>query len=149
MDNGKVVQASDYCCLYQNVRALVALNNKYNDGIFEWDVIVEKVDKDCDTIYIGVCASADFDREDADEWVLKSNGICLNDQLVETKYCPTFGEGAKITVHLDMNNKTCVFTINGKGYPIVSNWNNLPSELHPVVSLRTSGRLRIQPHQKS
>ncbi|CAG8726785.1 20818_t:CDS:2, partial [Rhizophagus irregularis] len=44
------------------------------------------------------------------------------------QYCPSFHEdGARITVHLDMNKRTCVFTVNGKKYREVSEWNNLPS----------------------
>ena len=46
-----------------------------------------------------------------------------------------------------MNKRTCAFTVNGTKYPEVSIWNNLPSRLHPVVSLRYPGRFRIQIHQ--
>ena len=41
------------------------------------------------------------------------------------------------------------FTINGKKYPEISAWDNLPSKLYPVVSLRHPGRSRIQPHLKN
>ena len=47
-----------------------------------------------------------------------------------------------------MNKRTIAFTVNGKKYPEVSNWNNLPSKLHPIVTLRFPSRLRIQPHQE-
>ncbi|CAG8565495.1 2391_t:CDS:2 [Rhizophagus irregularis] len=80
-----------------------------NNGIFEWDVIIEK---DCNASWVGVY-------------------------------------GAKITVHIDMNKRTCFFTVNGTKYPEVSAWNNLSSKLYPVVSLKYPGRIRIQPHQKS
>ena len=48
-----------------------------------------------------------------------------------------------------MNKRTCAFTVDGTKYPEVSNWNNLPSKLYPVVSLNSSCRFRIQPHQKT
>ncbi|CAB5356735.1 unnamed protein product [Rhizophagus irregularis] len=79
-------------------------------------------------------------------WVLGSSGSCGN----VGNYCPSFeNDGARITVHLDMNKKTCAFTVNGKKYQEVSEWNNLPSKLYPVVSLMYPGRFRIQPHQKN
>ena len=61
-------------------------------------------------------------------------------------YCPSFGDGAKITVHLDMNKKFLAFTVNGTKYPAVS-CDNLPDKLYPVVSLTHPGRIRIQPHK--
>ena len=63
------------------------------------------------------------------------------------RYCPEFGDGAKITVHLDMNKRTLAFTVNGTKYPNVG-W-NLPSKLYPVVSLRQYGHIRIQPYRSS
>ncbi|RIA90752.1 hypothetical protein C1645_875900 [Glomus cerebriforme] len=149
-DNGKVVCAaqSDHYIL-QSVRAKIVLGYK---GIFEWDVIIEKI---CDNTWIGVCASENFNYETWKEenhsngWVLGSNGQCWNSRT-RLKYCPSFDKDcAKITVHLDMNKKTCAFTVNGIKYPEVSGWNNFPSKLYPVVSLYRPGRVRIQPHQKS
>src|SRR5438045_3982267 len=80
-------------------------------------------------------------------WVLGSGGNCWNSSK-NLKYCPEFGDGTKITVHLDMNKRTCAFTVNGTKYREISEWNNLPSELYPIVSLRYPGRFRIQSHQK-
>ena len=76
---------------------------------------------------IGVCASEGFDFEvgnESVEWLLGNNGE-------ERIYCPSFGDGSKVTVHLDMNQKACSFTVDGtvQGYPKVSQWNNLPSRL--------------------
>ncbi|RGB37161.1 hypothetical protein C1646_757212 [Rhizophagus diaphanus] len=147
-DNGKIVQALKGCSLHQNVRAKITLENK---GIFEWDVIIEKAY--CDS-WVGVCASENFNYEynyagnQPTGWVLGSCGRCRNsDTVIKDYYCPSFGDGTKITVHLDMNKRTCSFTINGIKYREVSEW-NLPSKLHPVVSLRYPGRFRIQPHKK-
>ncbi|UZN99703.1 uncharacterized protein OCT59_000970 [Rhizophagus irregularis] len=81
-------------------------------------------------------------------WVLSSNGYCYNSNT-RLSYCPSFGSGTKITVHLDMNKRTCAFTVNGTKYPEVLAWNNLPSKLYPIVSLCYPSRFRIQLHQKN
>ncbi|EXX74116.1 hypothetical protein RirG_054110 [Rhizophagus irregularis DAOM 197198w] len=148
-DNGKIVCAPNDCS-YQNVRAKIAFES---NGIFEWDVIIEKA---CGNTWIGVCASENLNYEtfagiQPTGWVLSSGSELRNHNSYIVNYCPTFHEdGAKITVHLDMNKRTCAFTINdGKKYREVSEWNNLPSKLYPVVSFRYPGRIRIQPHRKN
>ncbi|CAB5189634.1 unnamed protein product [Rhizophagus irregularis] len=143
-NNGKIVQVPNNCGR-QNVRAKMTLESK---DIFEWDVIIEKT---CNCAWVGVCASENFNYEifagdQPTGWVLGSNGFCRNSNR-ELKYCPSFGDGTKVTVHLDMNKGTCSFTVNGTKYPEVPEWNNLPPKLYPVVSLKFPGRLRIQPHQ--
>jgi hypothetical protein len=145
-DNGKIVHAPNGCDS-RNVRTKIALENK---GIFEWDVIIEKA---CSFSWVGVCASENLNYEifagyQPTGWVLGSDGSCWNSNN-GLNYCPPFGDGTKITVHLNMNEKTCAFTVNGTKYPKVSSWTNLPSKLYPVVSLCHPGRFRIQPHQKN
>ncbi|GES97599.1 hypothetical protein GLOIN_2v1842735 [Rhizophagus clarus] len=131
----------------QSVRAKVALGNK---GVFEWDVIIERA---CSASWVGVCASnlnyESWAGSQATGWILGSDGSCYHSGIKTSKYCPPFGDSTRITVHLDMNKKTCSFTVNGSRYPEVSKWNNLPSKLYPVVSLRSPGRFRIQPHCKN
>ncbi|EXX54251.1 hypothetical protein RirG_236270 [Rhizophagus irregularis DAOM 197198w] len=52
-------------------------------------------------------------------WVFGSG--CLYNPASGFYYCPSFHEdGARITVHLDMNKRTCAFTVNGKKYREVS-----------------------------
>ena len=148
-DNGKVVQASNDCNVsHQNVRTKVAFDI---NGIFEWDVIIEKV---CGYAWVGVCAPKDLNYESfvgyqPTGWVLGSNGSCCHNHSHLPNYCPPFGDGTKITVHLDMNKKTIAFTVNGTKYPEVSGWNNLPSKLYPVASLSYPGCFRIQPHENA
>ncbi|RGB27931.1 hypothetical protein C1646_797900 [Rhizophagus diaphanus] len=145
-DNGKVVYAPIGLRPWKSVRAKMLLEN---NGIYEWDVIIEEV---CSWSWVGVCASENFNYGDCagnqpNGWVLGSNGYCLNNSK-NVYYCPLFhSNGAKITVHLDMKKRTCSFTVNGTNYSEVSAWNNLPSKLYPVVSLYNPGRFRIQPHQ--
>ncbi|GBB90702.1 hypothetical protein RclHR1_17740002 [Rhizophagus clarus] len=146
-DDGKVVHAP-YGCGFQNVRAKIALEDK---GIFEWDVIIEK---HCGWSWVGVCASENLDFErfagsQSTGWVLGSGGgECRNSNKI-IKYCLPFNEGATVTVHLDMNKRTCAFTVNGTRYREVSEWKDLPPKLYPVVSLCHPGRFRIQPHRKN
>ncbi|CAB5356878.1 unnamed protein product [Rhizophagus irregularis] len=144
-DKGKVVRATDDLYICQNVRAKMLFEN---NGIFEWDVIIEK---DCSASWVGVCASENFSYEyfagnQPTGWVLGSDGSYCNSGKRIGNYCSRFGDGAKITVHLDMDNRTCAFTVNGTKYPKVSSWDNLPSKLYPVVSLASPGRFRIQSH---
>ncbi|RGB37163.1 hypothetical protein C1646_666376 [Rhizophagus diaphanus] len=144
-NNGKIVQALEDCNTHQSVRIKITLENK---GIFEWDVIIERA---CTYSWVGVCASENFNYEipagrQSTGWVLGSSGNCRNSDTTIINYCPSFGDGTKITVHLDMNKKTCYFTVNGIKYPEI--WNNLPSKLYPVVSIKYPGRFRIQPHKR-
>ncbi|GBC03179.1 hypothetical protein RclHR1_00500027 [Rhizophagus clarus] len=141
-DNGKVVQATKND-LRKNVNAVMAIEK----GIFEWEVIIEKC---CEYTSIGVSAS-NFDHgiwagDQSTGWVLNFNGYCYNSGRC-SYYCQPFTEdGTKIIVHLNMDKKTCAFTVNGTRYPEVSEWNNLPSKLYPVVSLRAPAQCRIQPY---
>ncbi|CAB5189623.1 unnamed protein product [Rhizophagus irregularis] len=117
-------------------------------GIFEWDIIIEK---DCSYSWVGVCASENFigrsSGSQSTGWELGSSGVCRNSgEGVDT--CPPFGDGTIITVHLDMNKRTCSFTVNGIRY-YVRIWKNLPPTLFPVVSLAYPGRIRIKPHQSN
>ncbi|CAI2179578.1 11185_t:CDS:1 [Funneliformis geosporum] len=146
MNNGNVVRAQNGF-LHQNVTAKIALENK---GVYEWDVIIEK---NCTLAWVGVCASENLNYEifagyQKTAWVLGSSGDTDNSGHV-TYYCPSFKEdNCKVTVHLDMNERNCAFTVNGTRYPAVSEWKNLPSKLYPIVSLKYPGQFRIQPHHK-
>ncbi|CAG8590979.1 uncharacterized protein OCT59_001021 [Rhizophagus irregularis] len=142
-DNGKVVRAPNDLNSHQNVRAKMILENK---GIYEWDIIFEKVE----VAWVGVCASENFNYEKyaGDQpsvvWVISTGGNYRN-----KNYCPNFGNDAKITVHLDMNKRACTFTINGIKYLETLEHDGLPEKLYPVVSLSRPGRIRIQAHQKN
>ncbi|EXX54254.1 uncharacterized protein OCT59_000978 [Rhizophagus irregularis] len=147
-DNGKIIQASNNCKSHQSARANILIEDK---GIFEWDVIIEKY---CTYSWVGVCASENFNYENfagnqPNGWVLGSGGAFRNNNNFVRNYCPSFHkDGARITVHLDMNKRTCAFTVNGIKYREILEWNNLPSKPYPVVSLRYPGRFRILSHQK-
>ncbi|GBB97716.1 hypothetical protein RclHR1_03050005 [Rhizophagus clarus] len=144
-ENGKVIRAPNVLAPQRSVSAKIALESK---GIIEWDVIIEK---HCSWSWVGVCASEDFNYErfsgnQLTGWVLGSTGYC-NNSGIAIKYCPSFGDGAIITVHLNMNKRTCAFTVNGTKYREISEW-ILPSKLYPVVSLYGNGRYRIRSYRK-
>ncbi|GES97608.1 concanavalin A-like lectin/glucanase domain-containing protein [Rhizophagus clarus] len=145
-DNGKVVRLPNkFCDNHLSVRAKMLLEN---EGIFEWDVIIEN----CTNAWVGVCASENVDYErwagnQSTGWVLGSYGSFSHYSNM-LKYCPPFGDGSKITVHLDMNKRAIAFTVNGTKYREITEWDNLPSKLYPVVSFNYPTQFRIQPHQK-
>jgi hypothetical protein len=145
-DDGKVVQGLNNFTYYQyrSIRGKMAFDK---NGIFEWDVIIEKKSK---YSWVGICALENFDYETNAEiqssgWVLRSTGNCWNSGKC-INYCPSFGDDTVITVHLNMNKRTLAFTVNGTKYPEVPGWNNLPSRLYPVVSLSHTSCIRIRPH---
>ena len=72
--------------------------------------------------------------------ILDFTGNCWNSKEWIYDYCPSFKnvDGAKLTVHLDMNKGTMAFTVNATKHAEVSEY-NLPS----VLSLHHPGRVRL------
>lgn len=141
---GSTVRALSSCKSTENVKGKILINDK---GIYEWNLIV---DKGCKKMYIGICAGKSFDVESfagyqRNGWVFASSGLYWNDSKFKRGEA-TYAEGDKITVHLNMNEKTLAFSINDKRYPEISTWRKLPSKIYPVVSLSYPGQIRIQPH---
>ena len=118
-------------------------------SLVEWDIVIEKI---CDFFWVGICTENGFNVDynswlgrQAYGWLLGSNGvICHNISDYKNKYGQMFGENDRITVHLNMEEKTCSFSINGKRYPIA--FRDLPDEIYPAVSLKTPGKARIEHH---
>ncbi|CAB5189648.1 unnamed protein product [Rhizophagus irregularis] len=89
---------------------------------FKWDVIIKK---NCSWSWVGECASKNFDYQtfagnQPTGWVFGSGGL------------------------VDF-----IIVLNGKKYREVSEWNNLPSKIYPVVSLCYPGLFRILSYQKN
>ncbi|RIA91696.1 concanavalin A-like lectin/glucanase domain-containing protein [Glomus cerebriforme] len=126
---------------HQNVRA----NNLiYGEGIYEWEVVIEET---CIYAWVGVCTERGLDYnifagQQSCAWVLGSSGKCYHNNI-GLHYVTEFGSGTKITVHLNMTERSIAFSINGVMHPPVSNWSNLPSKLYPIVSLNSPGRIRL------
>ncbi|CAB5363511.1 uncharacterized protein OCT59_000766 [Rhizophagus irregularis] len=136
-DNGEVVQAASDCRNYQSVKAKIAFESK---ELFEWEITVEVFR---DTVWVGLTSRKGF------AWAIGSDGSYYNaDSKTKEKtknYCRPFGQGTKVIVHLDMNKRTCAFTVDNIRYPIISKWDNLPSKVYPLVFLNYPSRIRIQP----
>jgi hypothetical protein len=114
-------------------------------GVYEWSILIEKL---CKTIYIGICdinTNVIFKKNDQDYhgWVLGSDGYVYHEKNYKW-YDARFKEGDKVTVHLDMKNKTCAFSINNKKKPSVSEWKNISSRVYPIVSLGHGSKLRVK-----
>jgi hypothetical protein len=115
-------------------------------GIYEWDIIIEKL---CKIIYIGICDYKKFNQEyNNNGWVLGTDCfIYYNNNKNWRKYTSEkIKEGDKVTIHLNMTDKTCAFSVNNIRNDEITEWKNLPSEICPIVSLKQGSRLRIQPH---
>ncbi|GBB88631.1 hypothetical protein RclHR1_01520016 [Rhizophagus clarus] len=126
---------------------LVFKSNKSN-GIYEWDISIEKL---CGNIYIGICdINEDLNKihQKYHGWVLGSDGYVYYKKKWK-RYDAKFKEGDKVTVHLDMKNRTCAFSINNNKKSIVSEWKNIPSQVYPIVSLECGSKLRMGPQMIS
>jgi hypothetical protein len=120
-------------------------------GLVEWDIVVEKI---CCQFWVGICTikgfSVDYNSwlgKHAYGWVFGSNGvICHNASKATNEYGRKFKEKDIITVHLDMEKRTCSFSVNGISYPVA--FRDLPDEIYPAVSLCAPGKAKIEPHVK-
>ncbi|CAI2186447.1 16482_t:CDS:1 [Funneliformis geosporum] len=131
---------------HQTVRTKEIICGK---GIYEWDIIIEEC---CVSTWVGVCTESGLDYNDfagyqPHGWAFGSCGSVYNNNK-ESGYASSFGKGDRISVHLNMNEKTCAFSINGTKYGNVAAWTNLSDRLYPVVSITTPGRSRIQLYKK-
>ncbi|CAG8523609.1 2381_t:CDS:2 [Diversispora eburnea] len=109
--------------------------------IYEWDFIIEEP---CKHMWIGVCSvknrKVNYSTWLGGEeygWVLGSNGYLAHCKVRFTK-------GTKITVHLNMENRTLSYSVNGINFGEA--FRDLPNEVYPAVSIKSPGKIRIQPH---
>ncbi|GBB88628.1 hypothetical protein RclHR1_01520013 [Rhizophagus clarus] len=119
-------------------------------GVYEWNILIEKL---CKNIYIGIVdiredltnfsfSFSNFSFTDHRGWVLGSDGYVYYKN--EWKwYDSKFKEGDKVTVHLDMKDRTCAFSINDNRKPLVSEWKNIPSRVYPIVSLGYGSKVTL------
>ncbi|PKY14305.1 hypothetical protein RhiirB3_400102 [Rhizophagus irregularis] len=119
--------------------------------IVEWDIVVERM---CKSFWVGICADNGFNvnnnswlGQHSYGWVLGSNGFICHHKKdkdpFKNKYGQKFNEKSRITVRLNMGERTCSFTIDGTRYPIA--FRDLPDEVYPAVSLMLPGVARIEP----
>ncbi|GES78614.1 hypothetical protein GLOIN_2v1546064 [Rhizophagus clarus] len=144
--DGFTLQADQNLDAYKHVMGDLIIRGK---GIYEWDIIIEKL---CKIIYIGICDHKKFNQECYNNnnqyygWVLGSDGFVYNKKNWKKYTSEKFKEGDKVTIHLNMTDKTCAFSVNNIRNDYVSEWKNIPSEVCPIVSLKQGSRLRVQHH---
>ncbi|CAG8604418.1 9594_t:CDS:2, partial [Acaulospora morrowiae] len=108
-------------------------------GIHECKFVIEKLDK---SVWIGVCS--EYCRlSENNEWTLGSDGFCHHNDDSIKYFSKEIVEGTKITVHVDMDKRTCAFSINGKKHSPVTSWTDFPSRLRFVALLHGSSQLLI------
>ncbi|GBB88629.1 hypothetical protein RclHR1_01520014 [Rhizophagus clarus] len=116
-------------------------------GVYEWSILIEKLNK---KVYIGICdTNVDLNKNDQGYhgWVLGSDGYVYHEKKHKW-YDAKFKERDKVTVHLDMKNKTCAFSINNNNKkPVISEW-DIPSQVYPIVSLGYGSKLRVEPRNQ-
>ncbi|CAG8702266.1 583_t:CDS:1 [Acaulospora morrowiae] len=144
-DDGYTVSASQHCSHYGSVRT----NNLMSSGTYELHV---QFGKDDNNSWVGICDERlKFSASAGSQpygWVFGSNGYCShnNNQILiarNLEYVNT-----KIIVHLNMDNKTVAFSVNGKRHPPITSWTNLSSNLYFVASLGYRGKIRILPIER-
>ncbi|CAG8607178.1 12263_t:CDS:1 [Acaulospora morrowiae] len=128
--------------------------------VYEWDFIIEEP---CKHTWIGVCSIRD-NRVNYSTWlggtsygwVLGSNGylahnkggvINENSRRNLKNYGLKFTKGTIITMHLNMENRTLAYSINGINFGEA--FGDLPNEVYPAVSIKRPGKIKIQSHKKT
>ncbi|CAG8544565.1 15038_t:CDS:1, partial [Acaulospora colombiana] len=126
--------------------------------IYEWDFIIEEA---CKHMWIGVCSIKNSKVNysvwlggTSYGWVLGSNGylahnkggiVSENSKRNLINYGVKFTKGTRITVHLNMGNRTLSYSVNGINFGEA--FRDLPNEVYPAVSIKRPGKIRIQPHK--
>ncbi|POG77546.1 hypothetical protein GLOIN_2v1545425, partial [Rhizophagus irregularis DAOM 181602=DAOM 197198] len=111
-------------------------------GVYEWNILIEKLNN---KVYIGICdinVSLNKNDQGYHGWVLGSDGYVYHEKKWKW-YDAKFKEGDKVTIHLNMKNGTCAFSVNNIRKPTVSEW-NISSQVSPIVSLGYGSKLRIE-----
>ncbi|KAG9297511.1 hypothetical protein G9A89_001451 [Geosiphon pyriformis] len=123
-------------------RSLRAKNSIKGTGFFDWTILIEEKDA---TLWIGVCgADADCSRFlglQPNCWLIGSNGSYFNNCVVGRQFEVIFNKGDRVTIHLDIRQRTLAFSINEVRYPTI--FTDLVSELYPAVCLTMNGRVRL------
>ncbi|RIA99722.1 concanavalin A-like lectin/glucanase domain-containing protein [Glomus cerebriforme] len=144
LDKSPFVVTSKSSSSHEWIRTKVPISGQ---GIYEWDIVVEM---SCKYFWVGICTENGFNVDYNSwlgkheyGWVLSSGGFICHNREYTDKYGQPFKENDRVTVHLNMRERTCFFSINGIRYPIA--FRNLPDEIFPAVSFRSPGRARIEP----
>ncbi|CAG8718963.1 228_t:CDS:1, partial [Acaulospora morrowiae] len=115
-----------------------------SSGTHEFHVLIEK---GCTCAWVGVCDErldlSTFAGSQQYGWVLGSGGSYYHNNSGNTDIPNFTRDNVEIIIHLNMDNKTVAFSVNGTRYPPVTSWTNLPSKLYFVASLIYPGKFKI------
>ncbi|CAG8646628.1 6797_t:CDS:1, partial [Funneliformis caledonium] len=122
-----------------------------NLGEYEWNIVIEKLGE---IVYIGICGDENLSTTEQNYhgWVLGSDGYVYRKKDWKW-YDAKMKVGDNVTIHLNISTVDkrrkceCSFSINGIKKPVVSGygWNDIPTQVYPVVSLGCGSKLRIKP----
>ncbi|CAG8573427.1 11612_t:CDS:2 [Diversispora eburnea] len=134
-----------YLSSNERVRASQSITGS---GVCEWDIIIENPSS---SDWVGICGEGEVTNYNCTDynskaWILGTTGMVSNNGQSINYGSPSFQQGTKIRVHLDMGKRErrVSFSINDVKYPEVLHWKNIPAKVYPLVSLRYPGRLKIQ-----
>ncbi|CAG8742778.1 8540_t:CDS:1, partial [Acaulospora morrowiae] len=138
-NDGYTVSASQNTNSHVSVRT----NNLMSSGTHEFHVLIEK---SCSSNWVGVCDEMlDLSTFAGSQygWILGSHGSYRHKGL-NISEIPNFArDNVEIIVHLNVDNKTVAFSVDGTRYQPVTSWTNLPSKLYFVASLCFPGKFKI------
>ncbi|RIA93423.1 hypothetical protein C1645_735537 [Glomus cerebriforme] len=131
--------------LYENIKANFVISNS---GTYEWDVFIEEIGQL--EICVGVHANSKFNYDlfggcQKNTWLLSSVGM-LYSHTGNIILGFKFGKGDRITLQLNMDMNTLIFSFNGQKLFITEL--KKKSKYYPIISLNHPARVRLFPHLK-
>ncbi|CAG8453316.1 12387_t:CDS:1 [Funneliformis caledonium] len=138
---GSVATTNHQC--YENIRTNFVVSN---NGTFEWDIRIEEIGKL--EICVGVHANSKFNYNlfgvcQKNTWLFSSAGI-LYSHTGSSFFNYKFSKGDQITLQLNMNDQTLVFSLNGKKLLITEL--KRKRKYYPIVSLNHPAKVRLLPN---
>ncbi|CAG8452021.1 2715_t:CDS:1 [Acaulospora colombiana] len=129
---------------YQSIRT----NLLMDEGFYELHIKIEKLVNEGGDVGFGVCGEGldylNWAGCQKNGWVLSTNATALHNEHRTPIQMPPFRRvNVEVIVHLDMENKTCAFTIDGKSYPPIAEWKDFPPRLYFAASLSSGSQLKI------
>ncbi|GBB94046.1 hypothetical protein RclHR1_02280019 [Rhizophagus clarus] len=130
---------------YENIKANFDISN---NGTYEWDIFIEEIGQL--EICVGVHANSKFNYDlfggcQKNTWLLSSAGM-LYSHTGNIIMGFKFGKGDRITLQLNMDKHTLVFSFNGQKLFITEL--KKKSRYYPIISLNHPARVRLFPHLK-
>ncbi|CAI2178501.1 1082_t:CDS:1 [Funneliformis geosporum] len=141
MGEGSIATTNHQC--YENIRTNFVISN---NGTYEWDIRIEEIGRL--ELCVGVHANSKFNYDlfgacQKNTWLLSSAGV-LYSHTGSTFINYKFSKGDQITLRLNMNERTLVFSFNGKMLLITEL--KRKRKYYPIVSLNHPAKVRLSPN---